>query len=198
VNPWEAHQWPTPPGYPPPPARPRPMDYPPRQSWPGRGIAVTTIVLSGVNAGLGLLALVPVLFFSLMLAPWVLAGPDEPPVGSAPYDAAPGLRVLGVWVLIHATPFLCYSVLFIAAAILLLRHKLIGRRLVVAASLLEIAVFAAFWAGLHAKMGDEGLTFPAGWGWAVGIVIATATMICALLPGTRRWCTGPPSHPRWQ
>jgi hypothetical protein len=174
------------------------MDYPPRQSWPGRGIAVTTIVLSGVNAGLGLLALVPVLFFSLMLAPWVLAGPDEPPVGSAPYDAAPGLRVLGVWVLIHATPFLCYSVLFIAAAILLLRHKLIGRRLVVAASLLEIAVFAAFWAGLHAKMGDEGLTFPAGWGWAVGIVIATATMICALLPGTRRWCTGPPSHPRWQ
>jgi hypothetical protein len=32
------------------------MDYPPRQSWPGRGIAVTTIVLSGVNAGLGLLA----------------------------------------------------------------------------------------------------------------------------------------------
>jgi hypothetical protein len=171
------------------------MDYPPRQSWPGRGIAVTTIVLSGVNAGLGLLALVPVLFFALMLLPWILAGPDEPPVGSAPYDPAPGLRLLEAWVLIHTTPFLFYSVLFIVAAILLHLHKLIGRLLVVAASLLEIAVFAAFWAGLHAKLGDEGLTFPAGWGWAVGIVIATATMICALLPGTGRWCIGPPSHP---
>jgi DNA-binding beta-propeller fold protein YncE len=160
------------------------MDNPPRRSWPGRGIAVTTIVLGGVNAVLGLLVAANVLVLVFVTAPWILAGPDKPG------EPNPALRDLAVWVAI-LTAFLCYFVLFIVAAILLLSHKLTGRRLVVAASLLGIAVFAAFWA----------TTFPAGWAVrndiataTMGIVIATETMICALLPGTRRWCIGPPSH----
>ena len=195
MNPWEAHEWPTPPGHPPPPTRPRPMGYPPRQSWPGRGTAVTTIVLSGVNAGLGLLVAWWGAYLWLMIAPWILAGPDEPPAGYVPPPGSNPLRDVAVLLLTVPTPFFCYASLFFVAVILLLLHKLIGRLLVVAASLLEIAVFAAFWAGLHAKLGDEGLTFPAGWGWAVGIVIPIATMICALLPGTRRWCTKPTVPP---
>jgi hypothetical protein len=196
MNPWEAHQWPTPPGHPPPPTRPRPMGYPPRQSWPGRGTAVTTIVLSGVNAGLGLLVALWGASLWLMIAPWILAGPDEPPADYVPPPGSNPLRDAAVLLLKVPTPFFCYSVLFFAAAILLLLHKLIGRRLVVAASLIEIAVLAA-WAAPPAPSDWPGLgwPWPTGWVWAVGMVIPTATMICALLPGTRRWCTKPTVPP---
>jgi hypothetical protein len=196
VNPWEAHQWPTPPGHPPPPTRPRPMGYPPRQSWPGRGTAVTTIVLSGVNAGLGLLVALWGASLWLMIAPWILAGPDEPPADYVPPPGSNPLRDAAVLLLKVPAPFFCYSVLFFAAAILLLLHKLIGRRLVVAASLIEIAVLAA-WAAPPAPSDWPGLgwPWPTGWVWAVGMVIPMATMICALLPGTRRWCTKPTVPP---
>jgi hypothetical protein len=179
MNPWEAHFGHPPPGYPTLQGSPRPTDGPSRQSWSGRGPAVTTIVFSCINGGVGLVGLTGLALFSLMFAPWWLVGQAE---------GEDTLRVVGFWLLIHAVPILCCSVLLIVAAFLLIRHKLIGRGLAVVASLLEIAVFAAFWAGLFANVGQYQY-FPTGWGWAVGIALAAPTTVCALLPGTRRWCS---------
>lgn len=179
MNPWEAHLWHPPSAHPTLTGSPGTTDGPSRKSWPGRRPAVTTIVFSCINGGLGLVGLAGLALFSLMFAPWWLVGQEE---------GENTLRVVGLWLLIHTVPILGYSVLLIVAAFLLLRHKLIGRGLAVVASLLEIAVFAAFWVGLFANV-NQYQYFPTGWGWAVGIVLAAPTTICALLPGTQRWCS---------
>ena len=125
---------------------------------PGRAAAIATIILSFLGVIAGLIAAAVI----------VLAGSFIASKGNAGELPVAMMVVIGL-------VSVAYAALLCVGAVLLIKHRLAGRHLVVAGTVLAIlvAVVPIFgWSSFSIRE-------------VIGPVV---TLVCALLPGTRDWC----------
>ncbi len=138
-------------------------------------MAITTIVLSfgGVIAGVfGLLS-------SVLLTAFLSGEGSD-------------LGIPAAWTAILAVGSLCYGALLCAGAVLLLKHRPLGRTLVIAGAAVAILlslVSLGFGASMNARTFGSSL---------FGLIFPIATIVFALLPGTKEWCAQPQAQPQPQ
>jgi lysylphosphatidylglycerol synthetase-like protein (DUF2156 family) len=135
---------------------------------PGRGAAVATIILSFLGVAAGLFA-----FGAALLAGSLIAsngGAEDTPVAI----------LVGI-----GAASLVYAVLLCVGAVLLVKHRLMGRQLVVAGAVVAILVAVVAMFG--------------GSDFALREVLGpVATLVCVLLPGTREWCVEHDRPQAWE
>jgi hypothetical protein len=125
---------------------------------PGRGAAIATIVLSFPGVIAGLFAFVAALLAGSFIA-------SKAGAGDTPTAILVGIGVTS----------LVYAAVLCVGAVLLIKHRLTGPHLVVAGAVLAILVaVVAMFGGSDFSLRE--------------VIGPVATLVCALLPGTREWC----------
>lgn len=136
-------------------------------------MAITTIVLSfgGVVASVfGLLS-------SLLLSAFLASDASDQLISPA--------GMIGL-----ALGSLCYGSLLCAGAVLLLKRRQLGITFVIAGAAVAIVLSLATLALVPGVSGGIAIRS------VVGLIFPVATLIFALLPGTREWCAGPKPQPQ--